>query len=113
MKKITLALFLLVLSGCFVSEPQGYTDYRERRVYNWDPIYYGPQIIDPLYFNRRYYQRPPIVIYRDRVVPQPKTQPQRPRVNAFGPTAPPSAPRQSPKSSPIRTFPKKDDRKEK
>jgi len=112
MKKILAILFTLFLSSCYITEPR-YIELNQRRSYHWDPIYYGPQIIDPLYFNRRYYQRPPIVIYRDRVVPQPKTQPQRPRVNAFGPTAPPSAPRQSPKSSPIRTFPKKDDRKEK
>jgi hypothetical protein len=106
MKKILTILFILSLSSCYITEPR-YIELNQRRSYHWDPIYYGPQFIDPLYFNRRYYQRPPVIIYRDRVVPQ-KPKVREPRRNAFGPTAPPSAPRQSPRSAPIREFPKKD-----
>lgn len=107
MKKITLALFLLVLSGCFISEPHGYIDYRQRRMYDWDPIYYAPGYIDPFFYRRE----PPVIIYRDRYVPRPRVQ--EPRRNAFGPTAPPSAPRPYPRNAPIREFPKKEDKKEK
>ena len=107
MKKITLALFLLVFSGCFISEPQGYIDYRQRRMYDWDPIYYVPGYIDPFFYRRE----PPLIIYRDRYVPRPRVQ--EPRRNAFGPTAPPSAPRSYPRTAPIREFPKKEDKKEK
>ena len=106
MKKIVAILFLVFLSGCFVSQRPGYIDYRERRMYDWDPIYYVPGFYDPFF-----YRSPrPIIIYRDRPVPTPR--PQEPRRNAFGPTAPPSAPRFTPRNAPIREFPKKEDRKD-
>jgi hypothetical protein len=76
-------------------------------MYDWDPIYYVPGYVDPFFYRRE----PPIIIYRDRYVPVPR-QPQQPRRNAFGPTAPPPAPR-SPRTAPIREFPKKDDKKNK
>jgi hypothetical protein len=107
MKKILTLLFLVSLSSCFITEPTGYIDYRQRRMYDWDPIYYTPGYIDPFFYRRE----PPIIIYRHRYVPVPR-QPQQPRRNAFGPTAPPSAPR-SPRSAPIREFSKKDDKKNK
>jgi hypothetical protein len=106
MKKALIILFLISLSSCFITEPTGYIDYRQRRMYDWDPIYYTPGYIDPFFYRRE----PPIIIYRHRYVPVPR-QPQQPRRNAFGPTAPPSAPR-SPRSAPIREFPKKDDKKD-
>jgi len=105
MKKALIILFLLSLSSCFITEPTGYIDYRQRRVYDWDPIYYVPGYIDPFFYRRE----PPIIIYRDRYVPVPR-QPQQPRRNTFGPTAPIYVPRDS-KSAPIRTFPKKEEKK--
>lgn len=91
--------------GCYAPRT-GYIDYRERRMYDWDPIYYVPGYIDPFF-----YRREPIIIYRDRFVPVPR-QPQQPRRNNFGPSVPsPSAPRGG--SAPIRTFPKKEENKEK
>jgi hypothetical protein len=88
MKKTLIILFLISLSSCFVAEPAGYIDYRQKRMYDWDPIYYVPGYIDPFFYRRDV----PIIIYRDRYIPVPR-QPQQPRRNAFGPTAPPSAPR--------------------
>jgi len=107
MKKILILLLLLVFSGCYVTEPRGYIDYRQKRMYDWDPIYYVPGYIDPFFYRRDV----PIIIYRDRYIPVPR-QPQQPRRNAFGPTDPPSAPR-GPRTAPIREFPKKDEKKDK
>ena len=100
MKKILLILFLIAFSGCYISQPTGYIDYRERRLYDWDPMYYVPGYIDPFFYRRE----PQIIIYRDRYVPSRTPRVQAPRRNAFGPTAPPSAPRSTPRTAPIRKF---------
>ena len=106
MKKITLALFLLVSSGCFISEPHGYIDYRQRRMYDWDPIYYAPGYIDPFFYRRE----PPLIIYRDRYIPRPRVQ--EPRRNNFTPYNPPSRHNNSSGSNaPIRRFDNKKDDK--
>jgi hypothetical protein len=99
MKKALIILFLVSLSSCYITEPTGYIDYRQRRMYDWDPIYVVPGYIDPFFYRRE----PPIIIYRDRPIPR---QPQQPRRNAFGPTSPPSAPK-GPRTAPIREFPRK------
>ena len=110
MKKTFAILFLLVLSGCYITQPNGYIDYRERRMLDWDPIYYVPGYYDPFFYR---YSRPipPTIIYRDRYVPTP-SRPQQPRVENTKPYSPsvPQSPRTG--SAPIRTFPKKDDNKE-
>ena len=105
MKKALIILFLVSLSSCFITEPTGYIDYRQRRMYDWDPIYYAPGYIDPFF-----YRREPVIIYRDRYVPVPR-QPQQPRRSTFGPSVPP--PSRSPRTAPIREFPKRDEKKDK
>lgn len=107
MRKILVIFLLLSIVGCYAPRT-GYIDYRERRMYDWDPIYYVPNYIDPFF-----YRREPIIIYRDsyRYTPTPR-QPQQPRRNNFAPSVPqPSYPRGG--SAPIRTFPKKEEKKEK
>lgn len=106
MKKIVAILFLVFLSGCFVSQRPGYIDYRERRMYDWDPIYYTPGFYDPFFYSP-YYRRQPVIIYRDRPVPTPR--PQEPRRYNFNPQ--PSRPNIGGSNAPIRRFPdKKDDK---
>jgi hypothetical protein len=118
MKKILTLLFLVFLSSCYINEPTGYIDYRQRRMLDWDPIYYVPGYIDPFFYRRE----PPIIIYRDQYLPIPR-RPQQPRRNQFSPYVPqPQQPRRSfspspsqppPQSgprvrtAPIREFPKK------
>lgn len=107
MKKLLLFLFILSFSSCFAPR-SGYIDYRERRMYDWDPIYYVPGFYDP-FFNSPYYRRTPIIIYRNRTIPAP---PQRPREYNNTPSRPPYTPNPrpgGPSNAPIRKFP---DRKE-
>jgi glycosyltransferase involved in cell wall biosynthesis len=114
MKKALIILFLVSLSSCFITESTGYIDYRQRRMYDWDPIYYVPNYIDPFF-----YRREPIIIYRDRYVPSPR-QPQQPRRSTFAPSVPQprkewsERPNQTPpqngpriRTAPIREFPRK------
>ncbi len=105
MKKYLLTLLLAIgFSSCYVYDEVRVSSTPQPRFYqyhSWDPIYGYPY----------YYYRSPQTIV---VVPrQPKVRViQEPRRNAFGPTAPPSAPRgPRPQQAPIRTFPKKDDKK--
>lgn len=107
MKKILGFFLILALTGCFAPRP-GYIDYRDRRMYDWDPIYYVPGYIDPFFYRRQ----PPIIIYRDRVLPRYRT-PQRPRTENLRPYTPQSPFRPNGGSAPIRQFPKKDDKREK
>jgi hypothetical protein len=104
MKKILFIFLILSVVGCYAPRT-GYIDYRDRRMYDWDPIYYTPGYIDPFF-----YRREPIIIYRDRYryTPVPR-QPQQPRRNNFAPSVP--QPRGG--SAPIRTFPKKEENREK
>jgi hypothetical protein len=106
MKKLAFLLLLTIFSSCYVPRT-GYIDYRERRMYDWDPIYYVPGYIDPFF-----YRREPIIIYRDRVVPQYRT-PQRPRTENLRPYSPQPPSNSNRGSAPIRQFPKKEDKKEK
>ena len=104
MKKLIFLFLFVIFSSCYAPRT-GYIDYRDRRMYDWDPIYYAPGYIDPFF-----YRREPIIIYRDRYryAPVPR-QPQQPRRNNFAPSVP--QPRGG--SAPIRTFPKKEENKEK
>ena len=105
MKKTIAILLLLVLSGCFVTERTGYIDYRERRMYDWDPIYYTPGFYDPFFYGP--YYRQPIILYR----PAPNPRPQQPRRYNLTPNNPPSRPNIGGSNAPIRKFPdKKDDK---
>ena len=101
MKRFLVTLFAIIgFSSCYVYDEVRISSAPQQRFY-WDPIYGYPQY---------YYRTPQTVI----VVPrnQPKVRViQEPRRNAFGPTAPPSAPRPRPQQAPIRTFPKRDDKK--
>jgi hypothetical protein len=107
MKKTLIILFLATLSSCYIARP-GYIDYRQRQMLNWDPVYYTPRYFSPLLYQ---YTRPvtPTIIYRDRYVPVP-SRPQQPRVQNNKPYTPP-VPQSG--NAPIRTFPKKDDQKDK
>jgi hypothetical protein len=102
MKRILFIFLLFLVAGCYTPRT-GYIDYKDRRMYDWDPIYYIPGYIDPFF-----YRREPIIIYRDRYIHTPR-QPQQPRNNGLGPTAPPHTPI-VPRTAPIREFPKKDKR---
>jgi hypothetical protein len=101
MKRYLLSFLLVIgFSSCYVYDEVRVNSAPQPRFY-WDPIYGYPHY---------YYTRPQTII----VVPrQPKVRViQEPRRNAFGPTAPPSAPRgPRPQQAPIRTFPKRDDKK--
>ena len=108
MKKILLILFLIAFSGCYISQPTGYIDYRERRMRDWDPMYYVPGYIDPFFYRRE----PPIIIYRDRYVPVPRPRVQEPRKSNLTPSNPSSRPNNSSGSNaPIRKFSDKKDNK--
>jgi len=108
MKKALIILFLVSLSSCFITEPTGYIDYRERRVYDWDPIYYVPGYIDPFFYRRE----PPIIIYRDRYVPSRTPRVQEPRKSNLVPPNPSSRTNNSSGSNaPIRKFSDKKDNK--
>jgi len=101
MKKILTLLFLVSLSSCFITEPTGYIDYRQRRMYDWDPVYAIPGYIDPFFYRRE----PPIIIYRDRYVPVPRSRVQEPRKSNLAPSNPSSRPNNSSGSNaPIRRF---------
>ena len=109
MKKILTLLFLVFLSSCYITEPTGYIDYRQRRMLDWDPIYYVPGYIDPFFYRRE----PQIIIYRDQYLPIPR-RPQQPRRSfSPSPSQPPSQSGPRVRTAPIREFPKKDDNKEK
>jgi hypothetical protein len=100
MKRYLLTLLLIIgFSSCYVYDEVRVNSAPQPRFY-WDPIYGYPHY---------YYTRPQTII----VVPrQPKVRViQEPRRNAFGPTAPPSAPRPKSSQAPIRTFPKRDDKR--
>ena len=98
----------MAFSGCYISQPAGYIDYRERRMYDWDPMYYVPGYIDPFFYRRE----PPIIIYRDRYVPSRTPRVQEPRRNNFAPSNPPSKQQnKTPSTAPIRKFPNKKDDK--
>jgi hypothetical protein len=107
MKKLLLLLFVLGFSSCLPLRT-GYIDYRQGRMYDWDPIYYVPGYVDPFFYRRE----PPVIIYRDRVVPRYRT-PQRPRTENLRPYTPQPPTNPNRGSAPIRQFPKKDDKKEK
>lgn len=107
MKKILSFFLILTFSSCFTPRT-GYIDYRERRTYDWDPVYYVPGYIDPFFYRRE----PPVIIYRERVVPSYRT-PQRPRTENLRPYTPKPPSNPSKGSAPVRQFPKKDDKKEK
>ena len=102
MKNLFLFIAFILFSSCYTSKT-GYIDYRERRMYDWDPIYYVPNYIDPFF-----YRREPITIYRHTPVPR---QPQQPRVYNNKSNTPPPSSNLKKESAPIRTFPKKDDNK--
>lgn len=112
MKKLLIFILVAAFSSCFTPRT-GYIDYKERRMIDWDPIYYVPGYFDP-FFYRPFYRTPPTVIYRDRIVPVP-SRPQQPRVENVRPYTPPPSPQQAPRqgTAPIRTFPKKEENKEK
>jgi hypothetical protein len=107
MKRIILILTAaFAFTGCYVQEqvPTRYRDLSPLYRYYYDPIY-------DFYPNPYLYRPAPRTII---VTPAPKPKVrviQEPRRNAFGPTAPPSAPRPRPQQSPIRTFPKRDDKR--
>jgi hypothetical protein len=107
MKRIILILTAaFAFAGCYVQEqvPTRYRDLSPLYRYYYDPIY-------DFYPNPYLYRPVPRTII---IAPAPKPKVhviQEPRRNAFGPTAPPSAPRSRPQQSPIRTFPKRDDKR--
>lgn len=106
MKKLLFLLFIVAFSSCYTPRT-GYIDYRERRMYDWDPIYYVPGYVDRFFYNPLY-RTPPGIMYRAIPVP-----PQRPRTENLKPyTPPPTPPAPGRGSAPIREFPKKEDKKE-
>lgn len=106
MKAVATILLILSISSCYVYDNSYYNPDRTVRRYDYYYNYPTYPYLRPTPYS--YYQRPSIIVIEKN---NQKYVKPAPRVNSFGPTAPPSAPRNP--SAPIRTFPRKDDKKDK